>query len=234
SSPLVSQYAIHPGCVLGDAADHARLHHGLRPDYGSRATRLRHALPSLLQLGADHEARTDLAIAHFLLLLWLFRLLLRLQYDLQLSVLSHAGGGLVPRQTSRFRVHVHTRSTVHDDLSHLRAHALPRTGLHDHAGVCVGETQPSHPDELLPRALLPRPLSALGVAPLQSPARKQRPRRLPRNRVRSHVLLPGGRLPPAGGRYAHSGDTHHPGVSLRREGTRTDRRGGETGGIRLG
>ncbi len=144
----------------GDAAGDARLHDGVLHDDPGRAAGGRLPVPAVLQPAADRAQPAAVAPRHHVPLLRHIRIQLPVQHDVHVPLLPHAGGDVVPRPHRRLRHDVPLRVGPHDRIRLLRQPALPRTGVHHHARVRLGQEESLCQNELLRTIDIQRKLSA--------------------------------------------------------------------------
>ncbi|XP_031298216.1 derlin-3 isoform X5 [Camelus dromedarius] len=94
---------------------------------------------------------------------------------LQVPLLPHAGGGLLPRPHGRLRLHVSLRGRPYDPAGAPGQPLLPGPGPHGHAGVRVEPPQPPGEGQLLRPPHLPGTIPALGAHGLLNAAGQLHP-----------------------------------------------------------
>lgn len=145
-----------------------------------------------------------MAAGHVVHVLRFGQLHVPVQHDIHVSLLPDAGGGLVSRAQRRFRDDVPVWRPADDGVCVLRQSGVPGAGVHDHAGVCVVETQSVHSDELFRCAELPGAVSAVGVVGLFGDTGQHDLGGSDGHGGGAFVLFPGGCVPAAAGRFSDS------------------------------
>ncbi|XP_031530551.2 derlin-3 isoform X1 [Vicugna pacos] len=129
---------------------------------------------------------------------------------LQVPLLPHAGGGLLPRPHGRLRLHVSLRGRPYDPAGAPGQPLLPGPGPHGHAGVRVEPPQPPGEGQLLRPPHLPGTIPALGAHWLLNAAGQLHPCGPAGDRCGPHLLLPGGCLPQPARRQEAAADPRLP------------------------
>lgn len=115
------------------------------------------------------KAISSVETCHYFPVFWNFWVQLSLQHDLHLSILQNVRGGQFQRKIRRFCNDVCFWSSFYDHFCILCESPLPWPGIHDHAGLCLGQEESLHQNELLWFAYIQCSLSSLGAARILSP-----------------------------------------------------------------
>ena len=115
------------------------------------------------------QAISSVETCHNFPVFWNFWVQLSLQHDLHLSILQNVGGGQFQRKICWFCNDVCFWSSFYDHFCILCESPLPWPGIHDHAGLCLGQEESLHQNELFWVAYIQCSLPSVGAARILSP-----------------------------------------------------------------